>query len=586
MRLPKGVGGREGDPILVDAATINCRPAICTDLVSEETTYPSVNLYLSRSSKRQTQRFLDRLPTSTKVNVVVRQEGKVEYPALFVDDRIKVPNGWVERLVDATRTAPSRPVVPIMNCGPTEVALCGQKATSGRKVERHSFETADEVLSSVLPSYPDVTAKDPLLYLAMSHGLESSRLLDHKSTFCTLCDNLYCWAPPSATKIKPTDSWIVEAEHYVDLLNSRGSDRLPVHFGAVDVGPYGGAYVVLRLVEELNALGFNAQHGHIHPKEHTYEQPYAMIQFNGDRDWSNFESRTGHSDGIFVATHWSTGNLAYRVKEACPNMVLAAFWQDLENRFEREDGQRLPKSQYAEYLTIKDIVYNAPWVWQEGAVEHHLTDARAAHINIGIDTDLFRPESSRHNDKVRVLAMWRPQTKRRGHDLLAHTYQRLHERYGNRVSLETYGWTERAPACAKNHGYQTQEQLAELLQQVDVFVEPSDFQGWGMPGAEALAAGCSLVSTECKGPRAYVNDRGALFVPHSELFEGVCKSVEDRDLRLSLAATGQRQVQECDWSLIARQWAGWLIALWERNKTSDRYEESLARIKQRLRPTL
>ena len=119
-------------------------------------------------------------------------------------------------------------------------------------------------------------------------------------------------------------------------------------------------------------------------------------------------------------------------------------------------------------------------------------------IPIGVDTDLFYERGLRAaNQPVKVLAFHRPSTPRRGDDLLATTFEALHKRFGAKVDLATYG---NAPMQGiefpvTHLGLLAQSDLATLMARADVLLEPSDVQGWGMPGQEAMTSGCCLVST-------------------------------------------------------------------------------------------
>ncbi len=52
----------------------------------------------------------------------------------------------------------------------------------------------------------------------------------------------------------------------------------------------------------------------------------------------------------------------------------------------------------------------------------------------------------------------------------------------------------------------TQDEIPELYRQVDCWLLPSTLEGFGMPGLEAAACGCPVVSTRCGGPEDYVKD--------------------------------------------------------------------------------
>jgi glycosyltransferase involved in cell wall biosynthesis len=94
-------------------------------------------------------------------------------------------------------------------------------------------------------------------------------------------------------------------------------------------------------------------------------------------------------------------------------------------------------------------------------------------------------------------------------------------------------------------------ELRAFYNRVAVFVLPSHFEGWGLPGVEALACGAALVTADCVGNRDYaIDEETALVVPRGrpDLLAGaVARLVEDEPLRRDLAARGHEFVQRFSW---------------------------------------
>lgn len=62
------------------------------------------------------------------------------------------------------------------------------------------------------------------------------------------------------------------------------------------------------------------------------------------------------------------------------------------------------------------------------------------------------------------------------------------------------------PPWLEFHLRPRQERIADLYRQVDCWIVPSTTEGFGLPGLEAAACHCPVVSTECGGPEDYVED--------------------------------------------------------------------------------
>lgn len=81
-------------------------------------------------------------------------------------------------------------------------------------------------------------------------------------------------------------------------------------------------------------------------------------------------------------------------------------------------------------------------------------------------------------------------------------------------------------------------QLPAFYQSLDIFVIPSEQEGFGIVGIEAMACGVPVVSTRCGGPEDYVFDgRSGYLTDHSPsaLAERICALAANRPLRARLS---------------------------------------------------
>lgn len=130
----------------------------------------------------------------------------------------------------------------------------------------------------------------------------------------------------------------------------------------------------------------------------------------------------------------------------------------------------------------------------------------------GVDFDLFAPDTDdlhdRREDKPSVLFVGTWRGRKRGADLTEAFEQKV------RVDVpEAQLWLvcDDAPAHlppgVTAFGRIPNSQLADLYQRAWVFVLPSDYEGFGIPYAEAMAAGAAVVATPNEGAR-FVTDDG------------------------------------------------------------------------------
>lgn len=336
-------------------------------------------------------------------------------------------------------------------------------------------------------------------------------------------------------------------------------------FVAGGVGPVGGSQVVLNLVDALNDLGFSAAFAHLHTGSYPHKfrsksSPLALTPGEMARD---IEERLGWPRGepaMVIATSFASGKPAAAICERRPHFRAVAFWQDREDLFERPDGRAPHASEFADYLAIPRAVSVSRWV-RDTAGPDLGVKAEWHVINPTVDPDFLEERRGpRADGPIRILSMWRPMTPvRRGLPLLREVYATLAKKYKRKISLELFGWPEDAPAGVRHHGHLSTREVAALMREVDIVVEPSAFQGFGLSGLEAIASGACLVSTQCRGVDEYAeHERNALVVPHSDLADAVGRVIDDEALRTRLAAAGSAD----PWSVVAQRWAdvlmGWM----------------------------
>ncbi len=98
----------------------------------------------------------------------------------------------------------------------------------------------------------------------------------------------------------------------------------------------------------------------------------------------------------------------------------------------------------------------------------------------------------------------------------------------------------------------SQETLVnDIYNASSIFICPSLSEGWGLPGAEAMACGCALVSTDCGGVRDYAIDgQTALLSPPGDpkqLADNAIRLLLDDEHRMRLAKQGREHILNFRW---------------------------------------
>jgi len=364
--------------------------------------------------------------------------------------------------------------------------------------------------------------------------------------------------------------------------------RPPVALYSTAIGPWGGVYVLFRVADELQRLGVHANVVYSADVPHHYRPQTAPLKVPNSNVLANDWPRLIGEGAILVASHWGSGFRVADVVGKNPDVILTSILQDREDLFVSPRGKSLAHDVRDQYLAIGRGASVSRWILDSAQRDlgTDVSDYRVIHA--GLDLDTFNPGAGERlpaeGRPVRVLAMWRPQTNdRRGGALLHVVYRHLAERYGrSRVSLEVFGFDDPAsppPAGVKHHGILKPADVAKLMAEVDVVVEPSQYQGFGLPAAEAAACGACVVSTTNLGIDEWgIHEVNALVVPHADLPEAVCRAIDDGRLRRRLAKAGTKAVEKFGWTNVGRQWASYLADLYLTERPDGPWAEQWARI--------
>ncbi|MDX2006525.1 MAG: glycosyltransferase family 4 protein [Meiothermus sp.] len=110
---------------------------------------------------------------------------------------------------------------------------------------------------------------------------------------------------------------------------------------------------------------------------------------------------------------------------------------------------------------------------------------------------------------------------------------------------------EGLPDWIEFHTFPSDQKLRQLYNQTSIFIQPSHFEGWGLPGAEAMACGAALISTDNGGVRAYAEHgvTALLCQPQqpSAIAQAVVQLLDDPGQKLKLAQNGNRHIQGFTW---------------------------------------
>lgn len=349
-----------------------------------------------------------------------------------------------------------------------------------------------------------------------------------------------------------------------EALDAFLSDRSPrpqlsVLFLLPVSGGGGGAHSVVQEASGMRRLGVDAQVAIRAQHLARYQANYPAI---AERDqlffaYRSLEELQAYAAGfsVVVATIHTSMPLLAAIAAASPEVMPAYYIQDYEPLF-HEEGSAENAAALASYTLVPHAVLFAKTRWLCDTVGA-LHDVVVHKVRPSLDHEVYYPSSApQPREAVRVVAMVRPSSPRRGPGRTMEVLRRLTREFGKRVEVQIFGCSEADLVTAElpvdfpftNHGVLTRESVADVLRESDIFLDLSDYQAFGRTGLEAMACGCAVVLPALGGTSEYaVHGENSLLVDTSQTdhcYEAASALVEHDAAREQLRAAALAKASE------------------------------------------
>lgn len=273
----------------------------------------------------------------------------------------------------------------------------------------------------------------------------------------------------------------------------------------------------------------------------AYQESYPEIPdvnglFVGFADEAEVLSLSRNFD-VVVATHYRSMAILRRIVDAAPWVLPAYYTQDYEPLFEPEGTKHYWEAWHS-YTAIPNMLLFAKTDWIRNQIEK-VHGVKVEKVVPSIDHSVYFPTSEKRTEKViRISAMIRPSTPRRGAERTMRLLKRLWEGYPEKVSITIFGCRASDASFLaltrdfsfENRGVLKRFEVADLLRHTDIFIDLSDYQAFGRTALEAMACGATAMVPRCGGSDEYAIDgHNALVVDTmniDECFERVREVVE------------------------------------------------------------
>lgn len=201
------------------------------------------------------------------------------------------------------------------------------------------------------------------------------------------------------------------------------------------------------------------------------------------------------------------------------------------------------------YSLFPNLVRFTKTDWTQKMVYEN-TGERCSLVGVSFNLDLYRPRPRSEPEwpyrPIRISAMIRPEAPYREPQKTMQLLKDISKTYGNRVEVYIFGTKADNPDFLslpidfnwKLFGVLTQERVANLLNQVDIFVDYSSHQAMGLTALEAMSSGCAVVVPSNGGATSFArHEYNSMIVDTSEyenVLKGVKRLVENDQLRQTI----------------------------------------------------
>ncbi len=307
----------------------------------------------------------------------------------------------------------------------------------------------------------------------------------------------------------PTGSTAIASKKFTSRMVS--PNKLRVTYVLHNIAVAGGVISAVQLANELVLLGIEVRVVALYQYAETeawkwYTQPIIF------KDANDLISNFPESD-IAVATHWTTANWVAAVVRNGAARSSAYFLQDYESWFFPESDKRSRNAVLETYSKINNRIVKSSWL-QELIRKDGFSSNK---ITLGLDLATYYPRDVPKPLATTIVAMARPGTPRRGFSNLVDALTLIKTEYpSTRIILFGEDISDQdIPFEYEGVGViSSSDKMAELYSRATIFIDASDFQGFGRTAIEAMACNVACILTDVGGVSEYAESyENCILVP-------------------------------------------------------------------------
>ena len=260
---------------------------------------------------------------------------------------------------------------------------------------------------------------------------------------------------------------------------------------------------------------------------------------------------------VVISTALQTALMVKALPDRCGKKFY--FIQDFENWSHSDEEV------YASYAFGLTNIVVAKWL-KDIVDEHSSIPARL--VSNCINTDVFCNKGENRR-KHSVVFHYRS-ADYKGPQYALETIRRLKDRYDDLVVdvISSEEKPKTLPKFCNFHHSISASEVAEINNRTEVFMCTTVEEGFGLPGLEAMACGCAVVSSSYRGVLEYaVDGENALLSPVRDvdaMVTNIVKLFEDDELRKKIAENGIKTGKERSLEKSAKEFESILMEEYEK----------------------
>jgi glycosyltransferase involved in cell wall biosynthesis len=260
----------------------------------------------------------------------------------------------------------------------------------------------------------------------------------------------------------------------------------------------------------------------------------------------NFSARHLPRADVLIATAWETAEFAREQHRDKGAKVYLVYDYERLQMADAETRRRILATYSSEFHVIATSS-----IVRETLAAHHVSPL--ATIRCGIDFDIYRSTRPLEERPLRIGLPARLASDKGLGDALEAIEQVRATNPRKLSSAAAFGPVRpgELPAWVQFIEAPTDQEVAALLNDCQIFAFPSYFEAWGLPAIEAMACGAALVTYDNGGSRDYAIHEVTALVAKPRTPQALATEIErlldDPDLRYRLVEAGTSHVMRYDW---------------------------------------